>query len=260
MKIHQIPQHYINWADCGGHEKFIQDYKSCTDYAQRRILIESVPLQTNQEWLTARQAHITCSTMKDYLGMDRTGKKPGVGYKKIIKRYVAEQYGWSEPESTWNEKSAIKRGLIFEKRALELFEQETGIALKTDIGFIETAVDGLKFGYSPDAYQGDIASQEFTCLAEIKSFELNRILDELEVLHSPDISEQMQGAMFITNCPRCYKILYCAELDKIFYLKYTRGMNFATRLHERNVVALDYKEHLEKLLAYSDLTDIIMEG
>lgn len=259
MKVFREPQHYIDWESVGGYEKFMDDYKNCLDYNQRRILIESLPLQTNPKWLAERRAHITCSTMKDFLGMDRTGKKPGAGYKKVVKRLVAEQVGWSEAEQTWNEKASCKRGLLFERRALELFEQETGIKLKTDIGFISTEIDGLPLGYSPDAYAGDADAQKFDCLAEVKSYELNRILDELEVLHSPDVCEQMQGGMFIANCPRCYKILYCAELDKIFYLKYTRGLDFANRLHERIPVAIEYKKEIEHNLTYTDLTDKIME-
>lgn len=256
MKILKIPQHYIDWESVGGYDKFMADYNNCSDYEQRRILIESLPLQTNPEWLKARRAHITCSTMKDFLGMDRTGKKAGVGYKKLVKRLVAEELGWAEQEQTWSEKASCKRGLLFESRALELFKQETGIELNTDIGFISTDVDGLALGYSPDAYATD--GQNITCLAEIKSFELPRILDELELLHSPEVCEQMQGGMFIANCPRCFKILYCAELDKIFYLRYTRGMDFANRLHERIPIALEYKKQIENNLKYTDLTDKIM--
>lgn len=258
MQVYNFPQHYIDWESVGGYEKFMADYKDCPDYTQRRILIESLPLQTNPDWLKVRQGHITCSTMKDFLGMDRTGKKPGTAYKKLVKRLVAENYGWTEAEQTWNEKSSVKRGLLFERRAIELFKQETGIELKTDIGFISTEVDGLALGYSPDAYAVD-ENNNFTCLAEVKSFELPRILEELELLHTPDVCEQMQGGMFIANCPRIYKILYCAELDKIFYLKYTRGQDFARRLHERIPVALDYKKELEHNLTYTDLTDKIME-
>ena len=259
MKICNEPQHYIDWESVGGYEKFMTDYAKCPDYTQRRILIESLPLQTNHKWLEARKCHITCSTMKDFLGMDRSGKKPGVGYKKIVKRLVAEQYGWSEAEQTWNEKASIKRGLVFERRALQLFEQETGIKLKTDIGFVSDEIDGMPFGYSPDAYAGDKDNQKFDCLAEVKSYELNRILDEIEILHSQDVCEQMQGGMYITKCPRCYKILYCAELDKIFYLKYTRGLDFAQRLHERIPFACAYKTCIENNLKYTDLTDKIMD-
>jgi len=115
----------------------------------------------------------------------------------------------------------------------------------------------LPLGYSPDAYAEK--DGQFECLAEIKSFELCRILDELETLHSPDVCEQMQAGMFLVNCPRCFKILYSAELDKIFYLKYTRGQDFARRLHDRIPLALAYKEKIENNLKYTDLTDKIMD-
>lgn len=254
--IHEIPQHYIDWASVGGYEKFINDYKIAPTYDDKRLLIESLPMQTNPDWKAIRRGHITASVMKDFLGMDRTGKKPGVGYKKLVKRLISEENGWTEQELSWADKASCKRGLLFEKRAIELFEKATGIKLETGIGFISTKVDGMPLGYSPDAYSRH--DNKFNCLAEIKSFELNRLLDELEVLHTPDVCEQMSAAMFVADCPRCYKILYCAELDKIFYLKYTRGLDFERRLHERIPLALDYKKQIEENLKYTDLTDKIM--
>ena len=130
MKIHNMQQHFIDWSAVGGYEKFIADYNEAPNYQQKRILIESLPLQTNPEWLGARRGHITASKMKDFLGMDRSGKKPGEAYKKVVKTLVAEQFGWEEAELTWNDKASVKRGLLMEKRALELFKEATGIELK----------------------------------------------------------------------------------------------------------------------------------
>lgn len=258
MKICTMPQHFIDWESVGGYEKFMADYKAATSYSDRRTLIESLPMQTNPEWLATRRGHITASKMKDFLGMDRSGKNPGIGYKKVVKQLVAEEFGWEEAESTWNEKASIKRGLCMERRARELFEKETGIALDNEIGFISTEVNGMPFGCSLDAYMADDSG--FTCIAEIKSFELCRLQDELEVLHGADVYEQMQAQMFICDCPRAYKILYSPELDKIFYLKYTRGLDFKKRLLDRVEIAQKYREKMKyNLVTYTDLTDKIME-
>lgn len=250
-------QHFIDWAEVGGLDGFMAAYKAAPTYNEKRIIIESLPMQTNPEWLAARRGHITASKMKDFLGMDRTGKKPGKGYKNVVRRLVAEQLGWEESEQTWNEKAAIKRGLAFEARAVQLFEQETGIKLKTDIGFVSTDIDGLPFGCSTDGYAMD-ENNNYICIAEIKSFELYRILEELDILHSEDVYEQMQAQMFICDCPRSYKIIYCAELDKIFYMKYTRGQDFARRLHDRIPLAKEHQAYLLSNLQYTDLTDKIM--
>ena len=259
MNICKIQQHVIDWESVGGYEKFMADYQAATAYSDRRLLIESLPLYTNPEWLAARRGHITASKMKDFLGMDRSGKNPGAGYKKVVKQLVAEEFGWEEAESTWNEKASIKRGLLFEARARELFEKETGIKLKTDIGFVSEMIKDMPFGCSPDAYADDTQGN-FGCLCEIKSFELCRLQDELETLHSVDIMEQMQAQMAICNCPRAYKVLYSPELDKIFYLKYTRAMSFMPRLLDRIEIAQKYREQMRhNLLNYTDLTDKIME-
>lgn len=260
MQIYNFPQHYIDWESVGGYEKFMADYKDCPDYTQRRILIESLPLQTNPDWLKVRQHHITASKSHDFLGMDRTGTKPGASYKKVIKQLVAEQFGWVEPEKTWNEKSSVKRGILFERRAVELFEQATGIKVKTDIGFISTEIDGLPFGCSPDGYVGDIATKKFDTLVEIKSFELQQLQTELEELDTPKIIDQMQQAMAVAKCPECYKILYCAELDKIFYRNYKRAAGFSLRLKERIPLAKEYESQMIKnLLGESDLTNKTVE-
>lgn len=257
MKITKLKQHYIDWESVGGYEKFMADYNAEPTYQGKRTLIESVPMQTNPEWLAARREHITASTMKDFLGFDRSGKKPGAGFKKVIKRLIAEHFGWAEAEATWNEKASIKRGLVFERRAVELFEQETGLKIKTDIGFVSDTIDDVAFGYSPDGYVED-ENGKIVSLVEIKSFEMMRVQDELEILHSPDVCEQMQAGMMIADCPRCYKILYCAELDKIFYLKYTRGLDFKARLNDRLPIAKDYMKEMLTNLQYTDLTDKIM--
>lgn len=258
MKITKVPQHYIDWDSVGGYKKFMADYNNAPTYNDKRLIIDSLPLQTNPDWLDARRAHITASKMKDFLGMDRTGKNPGVSYKNVVKKLVAEQFGWSEPEPTWSEKSVIKRGLAFEKRARELFTEKTGIQLKNDIGFVSEEIDGLPFGCSPDAYALD-ENGKFLCICEIKSFELIHIQSEIELLNTPEICEQMQAQMLICDCPRCYKILYCAELDKIFYIKYTRGLDFKKRLLERIPVAKKYREEMcYNLTTYEDLTEKVL--
>ena len=55
-----------------------------------------------------------------------------------------------------------------------------------------------------------------------------------------------------------YKILYCAELDKVFYMEYKRAGGFTLRLRERIPLAKSYRESLLKRLhGTSDLTKII---
>lgn len=259
MKITRCKQHFIDWEAVGGKEKFIADYYAAYNYEQRRILIESVPMQTNQKWKDARRAHITASCMKDFLGMDRTKTKPGEGYKKVIKKLVAEELGWEEPDQTWSERAATKRGLLMESRALELFAKESGVIMKSDIGFISETIDGLPFGGSPDAYAGEAEPGKITAIGEVKSFELMHLMDELEKLDTPEVAEQMQGLCKVADSPRAYKILYCIEMDKVFYMEYSRAAAFNKRLHDRIAIAKDYREFLlNRLNGTSNLTEIIM--
>lgn len=260
MEITRCKQHFIDWEAVGGKEKFIADYAAATSYDQRRILIESVPMQTNPEWKAARRGHITASKMKDFLGMNKARTGAGEGYKKVVKQLIAEDLGWEEPELSWSDRASTKRGLIMESRALELFEKETGIKMKSDIGFISTEIDGLPFGCSPDAYAGEPQAGKITAIGEVKSFELIHLLDELDKLDTKEIAEQMQAATKVAECPLAYKILYCVELDKVFYMEYKRAAGFALRLRDRIPIAKEYRELLLKRLnGTSNLTQVIME-
>ena len=70
----------------------------------------------------------------------------------------------------------------------------------------------------------------------------------------------MQQAMAVAKCPECYKILYCAELDKIFYRNYKRAAGFSLRLKERIPLAKEYESQMIKnLLGESDLTNKTVE-
>lgn len=257
MQITKVKQHFIGLSD-SEYANLIADYAKATAYSDRRAIIESVPLQTNPEWLAARRGHITASNAKAYLTNGRT-KDAGMGdtAKTVIKKYVAELYGWEEPEVSWNEKSNIKRGLVFENRARELFKKETGIDIKTDIGFVSENIDGINFGYSPDGYTE--SDGKIDCLFEIKSYELQGFMNALEEFAKPEMYCQMQLAMMVADCPRCYAIWYCPELDKIAYIKYTRGLQAMADFSKRNIEAAAYIQKLEQLFKYTDLTEKVMQ-
>lgn len=257
MKITKVKQHFIGLSDAE-YSNMLNDYAAATSYFDRRNIIESVPLETNPKWLAARRGHITASNAKAYLTNGRT-KEGGMGEtsKSVVKKYVAELYGWEEPEVSWNEKSTIKRGLLFEKRARELFKKETGIEINTKIGFISENIDGINFGYSPDGYTEK--DGKIDCLFEIKAYELQGFMNALDEFAKPEMYYQMQMAMLIADCPRCYAIWYCPELDKVAYIKYTRGLQPLAELQKRNVEALEYIGKLKQLFDYTDLTDKVKQ-
>jgi len=257
-KVTICKQYFIDWASVGGYEKFIEDYKNAPDYEQRRFLVDSVMLQKNPEWIQARKGHITASNIKDFLTKGRAKNDLfGKGAQKVIRKYMAELLGWEEQDQKFSELFHVKRGLVFERRARELFKKETGLEIRTDIGFVSREINGIKFGCSPDGYI--LGEDTIQAYAEIKGFELQGFLEALEELASPDMQAQMQGQMMIADCPRCYAIWYCAELDKIVYLKYTRGLSFRKEIEDRIPLAIEYMKKIEVALKYTDLTDKIMK-
>ena len=251
-------QHFIDWSSVGGYEKFIADYHDAPDYEQKRYVIDSLPVQTNRQWLDARRGNITASTMSAFLAKGRS-KKDLVGKmaQGVMRKYMAELLGWEEQETKFSEMPTVKRGLVFERRARELFNKETGMEINDKVGFISREIDGIKLGASPDGF---ILEKEGSvhAYAEIKSFELQGFLEATESLASKVMQAQMQATMLIGDCPRCYAIWYCAELDKIIYIKYTRGLNFNREIKERIPLAIEYMKGLEAALKYTNLTDKIM--
>lgn len=258
-KVTVCKQHFIDWDSVGGHEKFIADYHEAPDYEQKRYMIDSLLMQTNREWLNARRGHITASSIKGFLAKGRgKGEEFGKMAQAVMRKYMAEQLGWEEPECTFSEKATVKRGIAFERRAIELFSKETGLNVKNEIGFVSREIMGIKFGCSPDAYvigkDGKIEN-----FIEIKSYELQKFLESVENLASKDMQCQMQSAMMVTDTSKCYAVWYCPELDKIVYTSYTRGLNFRREIEQKTPKAIEYMKNLEKALKYTNLTDKIME-
>lgn len=259
-KITVCKQHYIDWASAGGYEQFLKDYQAAPDYEQKRFVVDGLMMQTNREWLEARRGHITASTVNDFLAKGRKkGEEFGKMAQKAIRKYMAEKLGWEEQEATFSEKFHIKRGLVFERRAIELFATETGFNVKNDIGFVSREINGIKFGCSPDAYIVD-DNGVIAAYVEIKSFELQGFLEAVEELASPKMQTQMQSTMMVTDTAKCYAVWYCPELDKIVYISYTRGLNFRRNIETRTPLAIEYMKKLEAALNYTNLTDKIMES
>ena len=70
----------------------------------------------------------------------------------------------------------------------------------------------------------------------------------------PEYQQQMQFSMNICDCPRAYFVLYCPEVsDKVFVLKYTRGIAFQNKIEQRKKEVLEYIETVNKQVASGDI-------
>lgn len=230
MKITKVKQHYIDFGE-SSLEEFIVDYYQLPFASLRKGLVESTNMQTNVEWLKARHGHITASNITNFLSAGKSKSEVfGTTAKGVINKYLEEK---SDPcfddNETRTETYFMKQGLIFEKRALELFTKETGLNTNDEIGFISDNLFGLDFGCSPDAV---VLSEDgkIDAIVEIKSRTGAEFRAEREKMGNKSTIEQMQMAMLLADCPRAYCVLYDIAHDKVHYIKWTRGLAFKRRL------------------------------
>ena len=257
MQITKVKQHYIDWGD-SSLEQFIAAYRVTPKASLRKLLIESINMQTNDEWLAARHGHITASNMSKFLSGGRSKTENlGETSKGIINKYMQELRDpcFDDMESKV-ETYQMKQGLIFEKRAIELFEKAINAKVNTDIGFISEEINGINFGVSLDGHIGE--EDEIDAIVEVKCRTGAEYLAEREKLGNKETIDQMQGGMTIAKCPRAFMVLYDIANDRIQYLKWTRGLEFAKRLQDQIVFAKNYIARQSEFDQYINLTDKIM--
>ena len=68
------------------------------------------------------------------MGFAPNKKDIGAGFYDVMRDYIAENDGGAiigdDIANSWADKASVKQGLLFEARAIELFELATGIKLK----------------------------------------------------------------------------------------------------------------------------------
>lgn len=255
MKICKVKQHYIDFGE-SSLEQFISEYRATPLRSLRKALVESVEMQTNLEWLKARTGHITASNASKFLSAGRTKSEPfGDTAKGVINKYLDEIADpcFDDMESK-TETYFMKQGLIFEDRAVELFEKEVGKKVNREVGFVSEEINGIKFGCSPDGLIYD-KEGNIEAIIEIKSRTGAEFRAERNKLGKKETAEQMQMQMFITNCPRAYLVIYDIANDKIQYITWTRGFGFKRKLLDQIELANNYIEVQNELDGYTNLKD-----
>lgn len=240
MKITKVKQHYIDFGE-SSLEEFVAEYRATPLRSLRKAMIESVNMQTNSEWLEARHGHITASNMSKFLSGGRSKAEVfGDTAKGIVNQYLDEKTDHCfDDMATRQETYFMKAGLIFEKRALELFTQATGFNTTDEIGFISDKFCGIDFGCSPDAL---VLSDDgkIDAIVEIKCRTGAEFRAERDKLGNKATTQQMQLAMLLADCPRAYLCLYDIANDRVQYIRWTRGMAFKRHLLSQCDEALAY--------------------
>lgn len=258
MKITKVKQHYIDFGE-SSLEEFIEQYRKTPLRSLRKAMVESLDLQTNDEWLAARHGHITASAISGFLSGGRSKTELfGDTAKGVVNKYLDEKEdGCFDDMESRTETYYMKQGLIFEKRALQLFKEKTGIQNITDeIGFISENIKGIDFGCSPDALVLDDFGN-IKCIIEIKSRSGAEFRAEREKMGNKATVAQMQMAMQLANCPRAILIMYDIAHDTIQYIEWTRGIAFKRQLESQIDRALEYIVKQQKMDEHTNLKDFI---
>ena len=240
MKIYNMPQHLISEEQSNDINATVQMWQQM-NHTERQAFINSINVHTNPIWKEVRAGKFTASTASEFLSESRTkGETIGDSAKTLCHRVMAELAGWREESSPYMEYAAIRRGLVFEPVARKLAQEKIGQEI-TECGFVEK--DDL-FGCSPDGLimNGD----KIDAVVEIKCPEPMAFYKQLMNCAKREYQMQMQFAMWVCDCPRAYFVLYCPEVsDKVYVLKYTRGIMWQEKLNSRAVAVSEYMEQVQ---------------
>lgn len=258
MKITKAKQHHIDFGD-SSLEEFIANYRATPLRSLRKAAVEALNMQTDMIWLSARQGHITASNISKFLTCGRTKSEPfGDTAKGVVNQYLDELADpcFDDMESR-TETYQMKLGLVFEKRALQLFQEQTGLIVSDDIGFGSEIIDGINFGFSPD---GVIYNKDgsIDAIVEIKSRTGAEFRAERDKLGNKATVDQMQMAMLIADCPRAYLVMYDVAHDKVQFIAWTRGMAFKRKLLEQTKLANQYIAHQQELDKHTNLKECLV--
>ena len=275
LEIFAGQQHYIENFDFN---KFFNHYKTLS-YEGQRGFIESFDISTNPEWLQLKRGYLGASTAHDFLSdsqkvsalkrtkawaeMSMADKKAklaeipleerlGEACKKLAYRILAERRtSWTEPEPTWAEKTSIKRGLIFEKPAVEIYKKIEGLTDENlaDVLFIR---NGDLMGFSPDKL---VLNGDKRIVLEIKNFEAPAFYKAVADAEKPETIEQVQWQIHVGNLNRV-DVLYCSQEDGTYKLvRYGRGIEYMNALSIREEEFREYLTILENKIK-SEVIDI----
>lgn len=261
MKIYLGKQHYIENFN---YEKFIKEYKN-KSYVEQKAFIDSFDISTNQEWLSLKRGNLGASNASKFLSdsiklssLKRTKKwlesteiekefllaeyeveeKLGESCKELAYKILAERMtAWQDEEMSWSEKTSVKRGLVFESFASDIYQKLTGKEL-VDVLYIKK--DDL-FGFSPDKL---VVDENEKVVLEIKNFEPPAYLKAILDSEKKETIEQVQMQIFAGELDRV-DVMYCSpEMNSFKIVRHFRDENYMLKFKKR---AEEFNEYLDIL-------------
>lgn len=247
-KIYNFHQHSLDAEQSQQINTIVKDWDKMS-HTERQAFINSININTNNDWLEIRAGKFTASTASQFLADSRTkGETIGDSCKTLCHKVMAEQSGWREEKNPYMEFASIRRGLVFEHVARKLAEAKLGEPIN-ECGFVES--DGL-FGCSPDGLI--IKDGKIDAVIEIKCPEPMSFYKQLMECANKEYQQQMQFAMNICDCPRAYFVLFCPEVsNQVYVLKYTRGIAFQNKINERKELVKEYMNRVSKQVGSGDI-------
>ena len=247
-KIYNFHQHSLDAEQSQQINTIVNDWDKMS-HTERQAFINSININTNNDWLEIRAGKFTASTASQFLADSRTkGETIGDSCKTLCHKVMAEQSGWREEKNPYMEFASIRRGLVFEPVARKLAETKLGETI-TECGFVES--DEL-FGCSPDGLI--MKNGKIDAVIEIKCPEPMSFYKQLMECANKEYQCQMQFAMAVCDCPRAYFVLYCPEVsNQVYVLKYTRGIAFQNKINERKELVKEYMNTVSKQVASGDI-------
>lgn len=249
MQIYDLPQHRFDENEVEQIKNILPHWFNM-NHIDRQSFIDSINIDTNNAWIEIRAGKFTASTASQLLADSRTkGESIGESCKTLCHKVMAERTGWREQRNPYMDAANIKRGLCFESIARKKAEEKLGETI-TECGFV--ASDDGMFGCSPDGLI--MKGGKIDGIVEIKCPEPMSFYKQLMDCAKTEYQQQMQFAMNICDCPRAYFVLFCPEVSqKVFVLKYTRGIMWQDKINERKQLVKEYMSKVYEQIASGDI-------
>lgn len=203
--------------------------------------------QTNPEWLDMRADRFTASHADELLvsGKDKDGL--GKTIKTLINNRVMQRLtGWIDDSAvSWQEKEAVRRGIIYEDEARKWYERQTGLKV-VECGFVER---GEYIGCSPD---GLVPEQKR--MIQIK---IPMPVNFINMLHSEakEFTSQCEMELFVCDYEQNDLVVYSPELGvgRIFPVK--RNKDTDAKILSKMRAAAQYRDKTIQMIS-----NVIQEG
>lgn len=200
--------------------------------------------QTNDEWLSLRKDRITASMAGSLFVSGKSSSGLGVDIIDKLERRVMQKYsGWIDDDAmSWQEKEAVKRGIVYEQMAADWYSYKTGRTL-VSCGFVER---GEYLGCSPDRIVSMVDST-IKRLVQIKIPMPHNFIKEVMAEGKTHVA-QCKTELYVCDFDFNDLVIFSPELQTGYIREIPRDQEHDKTLLSKMRVAIHHKHKAESIV------------